>query len=518
MPYKAGIFSGEDKYKVLGGLNRNVTIAEYDNAEPAVLHAVILNLTIKDNPDDEQRHEWEAKLKALDMALNDREFVATFGEQVDKVIDRLHKTPKDKLNKDINELGDVADSFIQGSNPGHLLNGLAKYIGRMGMVYKSPEEPTMKDFIAEAKKETPAGILGELKAGEKLWTKFYKDAGFDPREILKTQKELQEPAKKAVGEYAERNDLFRAGDIKTIRVFIINEKMMTVMGRLVAEDIAERAFAKAYAGQGLAIVETKDGLEYSFVFDPKDFRIISHSNTTNPLVLHDKVLREVNTLLLDAEWNRALLKKMKDAPSLEMEYRKQFDTAIPKLADMPGLVDKPSEVARKAVERFAKWGKPKANELIAEEEARKKEREKVAEEMEKGYEKEMEKIKREREESEKHLKEILGEEPMAVQTARQIAETRRIMGTPVTLTPKQKKAIDFWRGWYEEAGYPRPVAIRLAYKEVLKGKRMASPLARKDTIVFLGAMFLLGALAIQALDKDSCLHHLVRGEMPEALR
>jgi|GEM_PF-5930232 len=36
------------------------------------------------------------------------------------------------------------------------------------------------------------------------------------------------------------------------------------------------------------------------------------------------------------------------------------------------------------------------------------------------------------------------------------------------LTPKQKKDIRFWTGWYIDAGYPRNVAVKLAYKQVLQ--------------------------------------------------
>ena len=40
----------------------------------------------------------------------------------------------------------------------------------------------------------------------------------------------------------------------------------------------------------------------------------------------------------------------------------------------------------------------------------------------------------------------------------------------------------------------------------------------KNNMLFAGAMFLLGALAIQAFRKDSCLNMLVRGEIPPALK
>lgn len=56
--------------------------------------------------------------------------------------------------------------------------------------------------------------------------------------------------------------------------------------------------------------------------------------------------------------------------------------------------------------------------------------------------------------------------------------------------------------------------------DFMKGKGMVfkSPSPKKDTMLFLGALFLMGGLLVQALNPDSCLHYLVRGEMPPALK
>ena len=51
-----------------------------------------------------------------------------------------------------------------------------------------------------------------------------------------------------------------------------------------------------------------------------------------------------------------------------------------------------------------------------------------------------------------------------------------------------------------------------------KGLHFHAPKVSKNTMMFAGAMFLLGALTIQALSPNSCLHYLVRGEIPPALK
>jgi len=173
-------------------------------------------------------------------------------------------------------LQDVVDWYDDEESRGHTdipIYEAKKYLKRT----ERKGAPTGPDPDLTPEQEAKKG-LKELDIATDQWMSFYKKAGFDPKVCAKIQKHYFEPVRKAVEDYFTekkpkdgRGDLVSSDDITDIRIYIVNDAMMSIKGGWVSEDVIGQRIPTLKgvgSGDGLAIVELKDIREWTIVFNP----------------------------------------------------------------------------------------------------------------------------------------------------------------------------------------------------------------------------------------------------------